>query len=86
MFSQSKIAGVAGNRQWGLDIRSPQKDWIPCDEGPERWKDNLGVGLDKEREPGLKFESSPNKRPAETQDASADKSKTYPRRSKRQQR
>ncbi|KAF9018181.1 hypothetical protein BDZ89DRAFT_1140175 [Hymenopellis radicata] len=82
------MAGVAGNRQWGLDIRSPQSDWIPYDEGPERWKDNLRVVLlDKEREPGLKFESTgPNKRSAETQDASADNSKTDLRRSKRQKR
>ncbi|KAF9014436.1 hypothetical protein BDZ89DRAFT_1118606 [Hymenopellis radicata] len=72
MFSQSKMAGVPGNRQWGLDIRSPQSDWIPYDEGPERWKDNLRVGLDKERDPGLKLESSTKKRPPETQDASAD--------------
>ncbi len=49
MFSQSKMAGVAGNRQWGLDIRFPQSDWVPYDEGPECWKDNLRVGLDKER-------------------------------------
>ncbi|KAF9021272.1 hypothetical protein BDZ89DRAFT_1138112 [Hymenopellis radicata] len=75
-FSQSKMAGVAGNRRWDLDIRSPQSDWVPrYDEAPERWKDNLRVGLDKERE----FESNPNKRPAETQDA-----KTDPRSSKRQ--
>ncbi|KAF9523701.1 hypothetical protein CPB83DRAFT_748813, partial [Crepidotus variabilis] len=35
MFEMSKQAGVAGNRQWGLDAGSHQDDWNPYDGLPE---------------------------------------------------
>ncbi|KAF9529533.1 hypothetical protein CPB83DRAFT_834956 [Crepidotus variabilis] len=37
MFEMSKQAGVAGNRQWGLDAGSHQDDWNPYGGLPEHW-------------------------------------------------
>ncbi|KAF8873376.1 hypothetical protein CPB84DRAFT_1690812, partial [Gymnopilus junonius] len=37
MFERSALAGVAGNRQWGLDARDHQDCWNPYAGLPEEW-------------------------------------------------
>lgn len=37
MFERSALAGVAGNRQWGLDAGDHQDCWNPYAELPQEW-------------------------------------------------
>ncbi|KAF8176214.1 hypothetical protein K438DRAFT_1478619, partial [Mycena galopus ATCC 62051] len=37
LFEQSRVAGRAGNQQWGLDIGTHQDNWNPYAGLPADW-------------------------------------------------
>lgn len=49
LFERSARAGVAGNRQWGLDIGEHQSCWDPYEGLPEIWN-HEGLRVEDEEE------------------------------------
>ncbi|KAF8134056.1 hypothetical protein K438DRAFT_1997887 [Mycena galopus ATCC 62051] len=76
LFEQSRVAGRAGNQQWGLDIGTHQDNWNPYAGLPADW--NHG---DRDDESDSELQPGPNYRGPTTQADANEQQQTRPRRS-----